>query len=314
MAALVNATRTGEAEVPVTVDMIRDEWEDPRLRLEEDTWAAIDTGGNYVAVAEVWLGEADFESEQILRHIGFTMLPELRESHRELMEEIFGRAVDHAVNRPFAHPDKPYALRAWASALDGWKNQWLAEHGFELTHLGYTMVHDDLANLPAIPQVEGVHLEGRTPARDAELWHAVNEAFSTDPSFVPLSGMEWDQLFSSDPSEFSHWLVAVESATDRVIGFTIAEIDQEINQVTGQREGWVMDLAVLPEWRGRRLGRALVLTAMHELRESGMTVIKMGVDAIEPPEQAIRLHQQLGFRIQKGSHTYHRPLHEPPFA
>jgi ribosomal protein S18 acetylase RimI-like enzyme len=308
MAELVNMSRLGEADVVVTVNMIRDEWADPRLTLDQDTWAAVDAEGQYLAVAEVWFGEADYDSDLVLRHVGFSIRPELRDSHRELMEELFSLAMQHAMTRPFSHPDKEYALRAWSSALDPWKNQWLVDHGFQLVHIGYTMIYDNLDELPQVAPVDGIHFEPRTPQRDEELRRAVNEAFSTDPSFTPLSGLEWDYLFTSDPAEFSNWLLAIETATDRVVGFTIAEIDQQINQELGRRDGWVMDLAVIPAWRGRRIGRALVSAAMQMLRDEGMTVIKMGVDADYDFEQATRLHESLGFRIQKGSHTYHRPI------
>lgn len=308
MADLVNASRTSEEEVGVTDEMIHDEWTDPRLDLDHDTWVAVDETGRYLAAAEVWFGEPDYDRDIVIRHIGFTMLPDLYPIGADLMGSLFEQAIARGTNRPFAHPDKPYALRAWASALDEWKNQWLQRHGFRLTHVGYTMVYDDPATLPPVPAVAGVRFEVGSSARDSELRNAVNQAFSSDPTYTPLSGAEWDVLFDSAATPDAHWVLAIEEATDRVVGFAVAEIDRETNDATGQQDGWVMDLAVLPSYRGHRIGRALVLKAMNDLCEAGMTAIKMGIDSFDSPDEAMRLHQSLGFRILKGSHTYHRPL------
>src|SRR5688572_5820502 len=84
MADLVNRSRAFDFDGPVTVDMIRVEWSDPRLKLDRDTFVAVNVEGEYVAVAEVWFNDPDDDDEVVTRHLGFAMDPEYREIHSDV--------------------------------------------------------------------------------------------------------------------------------------------------------------------------------------------------------------------------------------
>lgn len=68
--------------------------------------------------------------------------------------------------------------------------------------------------------------------------------------------------------------------------------------IQGVRErpglGAIQNLGVLPVYRGRGLGRALLLQAMHGFRSAGLTRCMLEVTAEN--EGAIRLYRSLGFR------------------
>lgn len=309
MAALVNLCRASERDGIVTIDMIRDEWRDSRLNLDRDTWVAVNEQGDYIAVAEVWFNDPDDDEAVVTRHVGFAMHPTYRESHTDLMEQMLDEALRHAITRPFSQPHQQYVLRAWASAFDTWKHEMALAHGFRHAHIGYTMIHDRLATLPAVTPVRGIRIERWTPARDRDLWHTLNEAFSTDESFMPLGWDDWQELYHFGRTEPRLWCLAIDEATDDVVGLALTEIDRESNHDLERRDGWVVDLAVLESYRGRGLGRSLLLTAMHGLRDAGMTAVKIGIDSHEP-ERATRLYDSLGFVILQGSHTYLRPLEQ----
>ena len=120
-AALANACRTSEKDPIVTIDMIRREWEDSRLRLESDTWVALNKEGDYISVAEVWFDDPDNDEAVITRHIGFEMHPAYRQQHGDLMDKLLHEAIQHASTRPFSYSNQGYVLRIWASATDSWK-------------------------------------------------------------------------------------------------------------------------------------------------------------------------------------------------
>jgi ribosomal protein S18 acetylase RimI-like enzyme len=61
-------------------------------------------------------------------------------------------------------------------------------------------------------------------------------------------------------------------------------------------EGWIFDVEVLPEHRGRGVGRALVLAAVARARELGCS--NLGLNVFGGNDVAIRLYQSLGFRTR----------------
>lgn len=58
--------------------------------------------------------------------------------------------------------------------------------------------------------------------------------------------------------------------------------------------GAIQNVGVLPGWRGRRLGEALLLQALHGMRQSGLGRAILEVTAEN--EAAARLYRRLGFR------------------
>lgn len=71
--------------------------------------------------------------------------------------------------------------------------------------------------------------------------------------------------------------------------------------VQGLRErdgvGSIQNLGILPGWRGRSLGEALLLQALHGFRQAGLRRAVLEVTAQNDP--AVRLYRRLGFRRSK---------------
>lgn len=71
--------------------------------------------------------------------------------------------------------------------------------------------------------------------------------------------------------------------------------------VQGLRErdgaGSIQNLGILPGWRGRGLGEALLLQALHGFRQAGLGRARLEVTAQNDP--AVRLYHRLGFRRSK---------------
>jgi GNAT superfamily N-acetyltransferase len=81
----------------------------------------------------------------------------------------------------------------------------------------------------------------------------------------------------------------------------LAGPDGYCGSVQGVRErsglGAIQNLGVLPEWRGRRLGTALLLMALQGFARAGLDRAMLEVTAQN--ESAIRLYRRLGFRRSK---------------
>lgn len=61
--------------------------------------------------------------------------------------------------------------------------------------------------------------------------------------------------------------------------------------------GGIQNLGVLPGYRGRGLGLAILLQALHAFRRAGLAKATLEVTAQNEP--AIRMYRQLGFRFRK---------------
>ena len=61
--------------------------------------------------------------------------------------------------------------------------------------------------------------------------------------------------------------------------------------------GAIQNVGIVPEHRGRGLGRALVQAALRGFRASGLMHISLEVTAANEP--AVQLYQSLGFRVTK---------------
>ena len=67
--------------------------------------------------------------------------------------------------------------------------------------------------------------------------------------------------------------------------------------------GYLDELFVRRPWRGRGLGRALLLEVCAELRRRGQPVAYLGVDS-ENPTGAMHLYRTAGFRSLRGATLY----------
>jgi mycothiol synthase len=69
----------------------------------------------------------------------------------------------------------------------------------------------------------------------------------------------------------------------------------------------VESLGVRPAWRGRGVGRALLLAAFGELQRRGIPAVELGVD-LENQTGATRLYEQVGMRAVRRAERWEKEL------
>jgi len=74
---------------------------------------------------------------------------------------------------------------------------------------------------------------------------------------------------------------------DKSVGYITTRIDPET------KIGWIPNIAVLPEYQGRGIGKALMERALNYLREQGMEMAK--IETLEQNEIAKRFYPKIGF-------------------
>jgi ribosomal protein S18 acetylase RimI-like enzyme len=70
--------------------------------------------------------------------------------------------------------------------------------------------------------------------------------------------------------------------------------------------GWVNSIAVLPPWRRRGLGLALLHAAFGALYDRGRRTIGLGVDAANPTG-AVALYERAGMRVAWQADIWEKP-------
>ena len=111
-------------------------------------------------------------------------------------------------------------------------------------------------------------------------------------------------MFARDPYEsWLHWMVE-EPSFDRSLWF-LAEQDGDLAGIILSRApenepglGWIRILGVLPEYRQRGLGQALLKHAFAEFASRGFKAVGLGVDA-ENPTGAVRVYERAGMHVER---------------
>jgi len=146
---------------------------------------------------------------------------------------------------------------------------------------------------------EGVTVRTYEPADAAQVLALLDAAYAWDETYVSLPLAEWVQWMTRG-LEF-----------DAALWFLV-ERDGELvacalhwDSVDGR--GWVKDLAVSADERGRGLGAALLRYGFAAYTARGATGVGLKVDAANPTG-AVRLYEREGFAVDRAYGTWTRTL------
>jgi mycothiol synthase len=145
--------------------------------------------------------------------------------------------------------------------------------------------------LPAIVPPDGVALAPWSPELAPRFFAAYEAAFRQRPGFPGWSAQQWI-AWTMDDDFRPQWSLL---ATDRSAG--------DVGFITCA-EGWIVQVGVRPEHRGRRLGTALVVEALRRMGTDGATEAYLDVNV---DNSAGVLYRRLGFAL-----IARRARFEPP--
>jgi mycothiol synthase len=168
-------------------------------------------------------------------------------------------------------------------------------------------IDGDLPALPVVP--DGIDVRAGTPELARRVWEADHEAFrdhwgGSDPSEAAYR--RW-----IDSPEFDPELQVLAFDGDEVAGAVLNAIYPEENEALGVRRGWLDSVFTRRAWRRRGLARALIVRSLHLLRERGLDVAALGVDA-DNPSGAFGLYESVGFHTTERFTSWRRPLEVAP--
>jgi mycothiol synthase len=284
----VEMARHGESDE--TVDLVREEWALPRLDLRRDAWLIEDVEGSLVGYGFCWTEAPPGEivAEQIVdpgaRGLGLS---------EYLLESCEARAVEVLAA---AGPESSGLLGVWSHHTDVARLALFERHGYRRVRT-FLRLDRDLG--PEIEPPRWPHdIVVRTFRREqdeARVHRAGEEAFRDHFRPTEMDLDEWLRFrFLRDDLDLGLWFVAWEG--EEVAGSVLC-----FETPLG---GYVDELFVRRPWRGRGLGRALLLHACAELRRRGLRMAYLGVDAANPTG-AMHLYESAGFRSVRGPTYFH---------
>jgi ribosomal protein S18 acetylase RimI-like enzyme len=180
----------------------------------------------------------------------------------------------------------------------------LRSAGFEFVKR-YARMRRDLTPDESAAQVPpGVIIRLVRHEDDAEMraFHQVlDAAFRDTPDYQPTSYETYRERLAALPGiDWDEWFVA------EVDGAVVAVL-QSAGEVAEMDEGWVKNLGVIKEYRGRGLGRLLLQTAFHTYARKGRWAAGLGVDMTNPTG-AYRLYDSVGMSPVYDADVYERQI------
>jgi ribosomal protein S18 acetylase RimI-like enzyme len=160
-----------------------------------------------------------------------------------------------------------------------------------------------LDDLPARTSLDGIRIEPWDAARDEEIRLVKNESFADHWGSTPISVESWQSMVHGFGGRPDLSFLAIDDATDAVVGFCLAHRYEADDEVAGRRDGWVEQLGTLAGFRGRGVASALLVEALHAFAGADLSHASIGVDS-DSPTGAARLYRSLGFEPRQRSITH----------
>ena len=281
----VEIDRFGESDV--IPEHVLEEWALPRLDLRQDAWLVEDEAGAPVGYAFCWV---EAPPSEIFAELTVATAWRGRGLSPLLLDLAERRAAE--VYRA-ASPEGDGSLGTWAHEDDEGRRRLFEERGYRHVR-SFLRLGRDLG--PAVEEPEwpaGVTVEVFRRGRDEAAVHAAGfEAFRDHFRPEEMDLDEWLEFrFSRDDLDLDLWWVAWDGA----------EVAGSVSAFETSLGGYIDELFVRRPWRGRGLGRALLLQACLELRRRDHSLAYLGVDS-ENPTGAMHLYTSAGF------HPLRRPI------
>lgn len=291
--SLAVCTADGDSSVALSLEDLRQYWQEPGFHIETDTWVAETADGRIVGYEELYNrhGFASFEGDGYVhpdfegRGVGTAMLKKLEARARLLMKQ--------------AEPDLRVTIRNTMSISDERAREMHANEGYSPIRFAWRM-QIQLDEPPTVhPLPEGVELRPFAVEDHARpVFEAVDESFRDHWGHVPMKYENWVvRGMERDGFDPSLWFVAWDG--DQVAGVSLCRYRPEM--------GWVGTLGVRRPWRKHGLGLALLTHSFGEFFRRGEKTIGLGVDA-ENPTGATRLYQRAGMKVATEFVHYEKEL------
>jgi mycothiol synthase len=293
--ALMNAVDLADmGEADTSVSDVEEVWGFPRFSRERDAWIVTGPDGALSGYAWVWDRKPHVEIQA-----DSYVAPGLAGSGVEeaLLARIEERAEEHRTAAPRA---ERVLIRLFTSPKDAPRVEALKGRGYAHVRTFCRMTIDlSAANIAAPSWPAGVAAREFERGRDdqaADL--AIQESFADHFGYVHETHEDWMRR-RVEKAEFEPGLWTVAWAGDEPVGAILA--------YAPEGEGWVRELGVRPPWRGRGVGKALLLRTFATFAKRGVHRVGLGVDMANETG-ATQLYESVGMSVAFRHDLYEKGL------
>jgi len=139
---------------------------------------------------------------------------------------------------------------------------------------------------------------------EGRLTQIQNRSFTGQWGFNPNTVEEI--VYRTNLSSFSPEDVILACDGDKAVGYCWTQTTDEGEAAIGQKKGRIFMIGADPDYRGRGVGKKVLLAGLAYLRSKGVRVAELTVDSEN--QVACALYWSTGFKPQSGSLWYEKPL------
>lgn len=161
----------------------------------------------------------------------------------------------------------------------------------------------ELPEIPALP--EGIVVRPVSLDDAPALWRADHEAFRDHWGGFDDSEASYRRWIESPDFQPDRMVVAWDG--DEIAAAVLNAVYEEENRQLGLKRAWLDSVFTRRAWRKRGLARALIVRSLHLLRDEGLEVAALGVDA-DNPSGAFGLYESAGFAVTERFTQWRKPM------
>ena len=176
---------------------------------------------------------------------------------------------------------------------------------------GYTSVHQHLMMTGTLiesrfeaPTPTGITLKPFSGPELEKLVEADNLFFKDHWGWQAVSAEVWRRrLIETRPHDPALWVIAWardKNGGEQIVGECLAHASQQ----GGPRDGWIGIVGVHPDWRGRGLGRAVLVHGLQNLQQAGFETASLHVSSENIA--ALKLYQSQGMEVIRTRHHFRK--------
>lgn len=265
----------------------------------DDTLVVEDEAGRIAAFAEFTV-DTDIFSSGVEVWIDARVDPDHLD--RGLATFLHRRAEARARDEAGRRGLEEVMLRTTVTAGDVPAERFLAARGFRPAH-HYLAMRLDLDIAPPRPVWPDPVTIRSAGAHDLAAIHRAHQAaFADHPASIPMGLTAWtESRTAGEPPDWPLWLVA--EVDGEVVGICLGRAGTP----EGAEVGYVRDLGVVPAWRRRGIGQALLMTAFRRCYARGLTGVALEIDD-DTLDGAVQLYRAAGMRVVRRTDVVEHPV------
>ncbi|MCU0852734.1 MAG: GNAT family N-acetyltransferase [Thermoplasmata archaeon] len=261
-------------------------------------------GRDPVAYSKIWVSPG--ANEEVVFWHASHVVPEWRRTGlRQVLLRFSESNIVSMASQRGIHMSCP--CRVWAlDEPNDWRDLIIAEGYTPGIHF-YEMVRPTLNDVPETPLPKGLELRPVKPEDYPKVWNASKEAFRGKPWFVEGQyDMKYYNSWVGSP-EFMPELWRVAWDGDEIAGMARNHVILEENLKLGRKRGHTQHLSVMPKWRRRGLGKALLGESLRMMRDLGLEEAALDMES-QSTTGELDLYLSMGYEIHRRYAHYAKQL------